>query len=236
MSIGQNIVIVFAKYPEPGRVKTRLIGPLTAAQAAEVHLRCLHVTMACVAAVEGVDIVLAGSPGEAGFRELLGSAPGAGCYGGLRIWPQCEGDLGRRLGEAVERAFDEGGRRVLVVGSDCPGMTPADVSQAIRELDRHDVVAGPALDGGYYLLGMRRRVDSLFESIDWSSPRALKQTMAQAAAAGLTVAMLPERRDVDDYGDIMALAREESDADDRLPEFKAFLRALIANGDDRGRA
>jgi rSAM/selenodomain-associated transferase 1 len=232
MSIGPNVVIVFAKYPQPGRVKTRLIGPLTAAQAAEVHLRCLRVTLQCVAAVEGVDVVLASSPGDADFQELLG----AEALDGVPVWPQSEGDLGERLRAAVDRAFGEGAGRVLMVGSDCPGMMPADVSRAVRELDRHDVVIGPALDGGYYLLGLRRRLDVLFESVEWSSPRVLTQTLARASAAGLTVAFLPERRDVDDYGDIMALAGEDSDEDDRLREFKAFLRALIANGGDRGRA
>jgi len=232
MSIGPNVVIVFAKYPQPGRVKTRLIGPLTAAQAAEVHLHCLRVTLECVATVEGIDVVLAGSPGDADFQKLLG----AGALDGVPVWPQCEGDLGERLRAAVERAFGDGARCVLVVGSDCPGMMPADVSRAVRELDRHDVVMGPALDGGYYLLGLRRRLDVLFESIEWSSPRVLSQTLAQAAAAGATVALLPERRDVDDYDDIIALAGEDSDEDDRLREFKAFLRALIANGDNRGRA
>ncbi len=235
MSIGPNIVIVFAKYPDPGRVKTRLIGRLTAAQAAEVHLRCLHVTLDCLTAVEKVGVVLAASPGVGGFRELLASVPGAGRHAEMPIWPQCEGDLGERLSAAVGRAFGEGAGRVLVVGSDCPGMTPDNVSRAVHELDGHDVVIGPAIDGGYYLLGLRRPLDVLFESIDWSSPRVLEQTLAQATAADATVALLPERRDVDDYGDIMALAGEESDEDDRLREFKASLRALIANGDDRGR-
>lgn len=234
MSFIPNLVIVFAKYPEPGRVKTRLIGQLTAAQAAEVHLCCLRVTLECVTAVREAEVVLAGSPGDAAFGELLGFNSGTGRQSGLRIWPQGEGDLGDRLRSAVDRAFGEGAGKVLVVGSDCPGMTPADVSRAFGELDRHDVVIGPALDGGYYLLGLRRRLDGLFESIDWSSPRVMAQTLARASVADATVALLPERRDVDDYDDIMALVGEDSDEDDRLWAFKAFLTALIANGDDRG--
>jgi len=230
MLIGPNVLIVFAKYPEPGRVKTRLIGPLTAAQAAEVHLRCLRVTVASVTSAEGVEVVLAGSPGDAGFRELLGAQAAD-----MPIWPQSEGSLGDRLSAASERAFGEGAGRVLVVGSDCPGMTPGDVLRAVGEMDRHDVVIGPAMDGGYYLLGLRRPLGTLFESIDWSSPQVLEQTLAKAAAADATVALLPERRDVDDYDDIMALAGEDSDEGDRLREFRSFLRALIANGDNRGR-
>ncbi|MCG8404429.1 MAG: TIGR04282 family arsenosugar biosynthesis glycosyltransferase [Phycisphaerales bacterium] len=225
MSSASPIVVVFAKYPEPGRVKTRLIGPLTAEQAADVHRRCLQMTLDTVVMVESADLLLAVSPDEADFSTFVRD--------GVEIRPQGEGDLGERLVRQIENAFGGESRHVVVVGSDCPTMSTQDVRQAFDFLRRYDAVIGPAVDGGYYLLGLRKPARVLFDGIDWSTSRVLSQTLARAEDAGLSVAMLPERRDVDEFGDIMAIAQEIPDDEPRLQAFKVFLRALIQDGDNR---
>jgi len=215
-----DVAIVFAKYPEPGRVKTRLIGALTAEQAADVHRRLLRATLQCLDGIAGLAVVLAVSPDEADFAEFAGTP--------IATWPQGGGDLGSRLALAVERAFGMGSQRVLLVGSDCPQMSPEDAVTALDLLHRHDVVMGPAMDGGYYLLGLCRPVTELFASIDWSSPRVSVQTQARASEAGLSLAMLQTRRDVDEVGDIMAIVDEIADDDPRLGSLKAYLRSLLS--------
>lgn len=219
MAEARDVAIVLAKYPEPGRVKTRLIGAFTAEQAAQMHRRCLRLTLDCLHEVGRVEIVLAGSPEGADFGEFL--PPGA------RIEPQGDGDLGGRLALVVEQAFAAGARRVLLVGSDCPGMCPEDVTAALDLLDRVDVVVGPAVDGGYYLLGLRGPETGLFTSIEWSSSRVLAQTQARAAEMGLSLALIDERRDVDEVGDMMALVDEIADDDPRLGSFKDFVRSML---------
>lgn len=222
MAETRDVAVVFAKYPEPGRVKTRLIGAFTAEQAAQVHRRCLRLTLDCLHEVGRVEIVLAGSPDGEDFAEFL--PPGA------RLLPQGAGDLGGRLALVVEQTFGAGARRVLLVGSDCPEMCPEDVTTALDLLDRVDVVVGPAVDGGYYLLGLRGPETGLFASIDWSSSRVLAQTRARAAGMGLSLVLIDERRDVDEVGDMMALVDEIADDDPRLGPFKDFVRSMLRQG------
>jgi hypothetical protein len=221
-------VVVFAKYPRPGRVKTRLIGPLTAEQAAEVHRRCFDLTMKCVAKVPGVRCVLAATPDNADFSGMVG--------GEVAIVPQGPGDLGERLGRVIAGRFGGGCDRLVAVGCDCPLMGPGDLIQALGLLARHDVVIGPATDGGYYLLGMSGPSAVLFTSIDWGSSRVADQTRDRAREAGLTVALLSVRRDVDEYDDLLAAVAAIGDDDERLGEFKQFLQGLLADGDNRGSA
>lgn len=225
MTETRDVAIVLAKYPAPGRVKTRLIGAFTAEQAAQVHRRCLRLTLDCLHAAGRVEIVLAGSPDGADFAEFLPPA--------ARLLSQGEGNLGARLAQVVERIFEAGASRVLLVGSDCPAMRPQDVTTALDLLDRVDVVVGPALDGGYYLLGLRGPETGLFTSIDWSTPRVLAQTLARAAEMGLSHTLIDERRDVDEVGDMMALLDEIADDDPRLGPFKEFVRSMFRQGKHR---
>lgn len=225
MSTASRVVIVFAKKPEPGQVKTRLIGSITAVQAAEVHRWCLRLTLDTLSDLGDADLVVAISPDDADFTGFLSQK--------AQIQPQGSGDLGARLNRSIENAFKTGWQRVLVVGSDCPTMSAQDVRRAFDLLDRDDVVIGPAVDGGYYLLGLRQPSCRLFERIDWSTSRVFSQTLARSEEAGLSVALLPERRDVDEFDDIIALEREISDDEPHLRAFKAFLQTLIENGEDR---
>ena len=110
-------------------------------------------------------------------------------------------DLGQRMEHAFDHAFSRGHERVIVVGSDCPGLTTALLAEAFAALEEHGVVIGPAHDGGYYLLGLRHPQPTLFRDMEWSTATVAEETLARAQVQGLTVARLPVLSDVDHLED-----------------------------------
>ncbi|MGH7564760.1 MAG: TIGR04282 family arsenosugar biosynthesis glycosyltransferase, partial [Gemmatimonadota bacterium] len=140
---GRPRVVVLAKAPEPGRVKTRLIPILRAREAAELHEALLLDTLDVVESCADVVVAFTPSTGRRTLERLLGRK--------RRLLPQGPGDLGDRLPRVFEQLCGDG-RPVLAVGSDCPGLTTARIQAAAAALGRVDVVLGPALDGGYYLV------------------------------------------------------------------------------------
>lgn len=212
-------IVVFAKYPEPGRVKTRLIGAIGAEAATELHRQCLRLTIDAVRRVQDAIARVAISPDDADFSEFID--------GTASVIPQGDGDLGERLGRVTQQRFAAGCDQLLLVGSDCPMLAPNDLRAAFDALDSHDAVIGPAIDGGYYLLGLRRPEVSLFVDIDWSTDRVADQTRDRAAAAGLTIGELPARRDIDTFEDLVSAYESISDGDERLAPFKRFLGGLV---------
>jgi hypothetical protein len=197
-------VIVFAKYPDPGRVKTRMVPPLTHEQAARLHQACLEAVLEQVLLIKGIDVRLAVSPDDkvSALSSAVGITPG-------RCQPQGEGDLGARLRRAMTSAFDEGASAVLFLGSDSPTLPVDHIRDAIAKLRPEaqdtspaDAVMGPCVDGGYYLLGLSRPIPSLFEGVDWGSERVADQTRARAGDAGIRSVELPTWHDVDRFEDL----------------------------------
>jgi hypothetical protein len=117
---------------------------------------------------------------------------------------QAPGDLGDRLKDAIEEAFANGAGRVLVIGTDCPSIDAAIYEKAIAILAENDLVLGPALDGGYYLIGMNRLVHSLFQNIPWGTETVMEATQEAARAASLSVGLCPPLPDVDLPEDLQA--------------------------------
>ena len=115
--------------------------------------------------------------------------------------PQGGGDLGTRLTRTFAEHFAQGAERVVVIGADCPELTAADIAAALDALKVCDVVLGPALDGGYWLVGLRAPQPGLFREIAWSTTEVLAQTEAKARAAGLSVRRLRALSDVDTFDD-----------------------------------
>lgn len=191
-------LVVFVKQPTPGRVKTRLV-PALGAEAAAALYRVL---------VEHV--LRATSPARGEYERLVFFDPRHAAEAmrrwlvGVQLRHQSGEGLGARLADAFERAFRRGADRVAVVGSDTPSLGRADVTSAFAALDAADVVLGPAEDGGYYLVALRAPQPALFEGIAWSTSGVLAQTLERAAAAGLRVARLATRRDVDTLEDLRA--------------------------------
>lgn len=193
-------VIVFARAPERGKVKTRLAATLgdDAALALYTRLGARVIASLIHHSARHFDVVVAFTPAhrEADVRAW---APGADAY-----VPQCEGDLTAKLSHATRAAFEAGASSVVLVGTDCLALDGARVDLALDALDRCDAALGAAHDGGYYLLAVSREMP-LFEGVPWSTEAVAEVTRDRLRAAGATWAELPVERDVDTADDLAAL-------------------------------
>jgi rSAM/selenodomain-associated transferase 1 len=190
---GTQVVIVFIKAPRVGTVKTRLAQKIGAAAACDAYKTLMSTVLRSIAALPNVQ--LRHSPDEAEAEVEHWRKPG------WTTAPQGTGDLGLRLQRAFSDAFNSGASRVVIIGSDCPWLSAADIQQAWSDLETHDVVLGPARDGGYWLVALRQPLPELFEEISWSTANVLGQTVERANSRGLRVRLLRELRDVDTLED-----------------------------------
>src|SRR5712691_11737077 len=200
-------VAIMTKASVAGTVNTRLVPPLTCEEAAELNTCCLADVAANVAAAAArapIQGFAAYHPlgSERFFDDLLPS--------GFKLLPPKEPTIGRSLFHAAQDLFAVGYRSVCLVNADSPTLPTEVLVEAVRRLrepgDR--VVLGPAADGGYYLIGLKRFHRRLFAEIDWSTERVYRQTLARAGEIGLSVASLPEWYDVDNEETLEVLARE----------------------------
>ena len=191
-------LIVMARWPAPGRCKRRLASSLGAAAAARIQARLTDHTLA-VGRQLGIELVLAVDGLAPRAARRLGDQLGVG-----RIVLQGGGGLGVRMQRQFQRAATERARRVVLIGSDMPQLERADLASAFAALDHQQAVLGPACDGGYWLIGLRRPEPALMEGIAWGSEQVLEQTLAALARRGLKPALLPWRRDLDKGEDLGA--------------------------------
>jgi rSAM/selenodomain-associated transferase 1 len=199
----QEHVILFTRYPEPGRTKTRLIPALGAKGAADVQRRMTEQVVSRMVQLRDSRPVAMEIRYEGGdllrMREWLNS--------GIDCRPQGGGDLGDRLTRAFEDAFRDGKTGVIAMGSDCPALTAEIMAQALEHLRRNDLVLGPAEDGGYYLIGMRRNIPELFVDIPWGTEEVHAVTLALAGKLNLSVAFTQPLADVDRPEDLRHFQR-----------------------------
>ena len=150
----------------------------------------------------GVTLYVAGAPDLAHpFFKVL-----EGRYG-ARLLPQEGEDLGARMSGAMQKAFSLGHRRVILIGTDLPNLTRRHLSEAVNDLGSHDLVLGPTLDGGYYLIALSRPVPELFCGLAWSTTTVLEETKKKAASLKLSVTLLRSLRDLDDLEDLNAFIK-----------------------------
>lgn len=194
----RKIVALLAKWPEPGRVKTRLGESIGMESAAELHRALVERTIETVP--EMFDLQVWVSPAER-LDEM--AAWLAGRHPHVTFHPQPEGDLGVRLQGVFEANQPVS---TIAIGADCPSMTGRELELAAVYLDTHDLVIGPARDGGYYLIGMRHLRRELFHQIPWSSNRTKAVTIERANAAALSWCELEALEDLDDIEDWQRLA------------------------------
>ena len=210
-------LVIFAKAPIPGQVKTRLCPPLTPDEAATLHgsfvIDMLERTKVAVAKLKlPFDRYLACAPSSAlVFFKIMEERQG------VKLIDQVGDDLGARMNQAFVEMFTQGYQRVLIVGTDVPSLPLDHYKQALALLDSHDLVLGPALDGGYYLIGLKRATPDLFVGIPWSTDRVLGMTQEKAAKLGLKTALTAPWRDVDTIEDVQALI-EASALDAKKPK------------------
>jgi len=208
-------LVVIAKQPESGKVKTRIAAALGDDRAAELYRCALHDTLALARSVDGVAYALSYAPPTAdGRRYFEGIAPE------FTLIPQQGTIFGERLSGTFSRLLLEYGP-VVLIGSDSPDLPTELIDRAFSLLATNaDVVLGPADDGGYYLLGMRAMQPALFERIDWSTEVVTSQTRQRAADAKLHVVDLPTWHDLDTVDDLQALQAPGA------PLTRAFVAAL----------
>lgn len=164
------VLIIFARDPVPGQVKTRLIPSLGEEGACALHLKLLRRTIDIARQCPGVDVEL-WIDSEAPSAEMIGMIRDHQ----LRLRSQEGSDLGLRMHHAFRDVLDRSGS-VVLIGSDCPDWRVEDLVQAFDQLQRHDVVLAPALDGGYVLIGCRKLAIALFSGIPWGSEQVLATT------------------------------------------------------------
>jgi rSAM/selenodomain-associated transferase 2/rSAM/selenodomain-associated transferase 1 len=186
-------LILFTRYPVPGKAKTRLIpelGEEGASKLQEIMTGYAVLNARCYAACSDAEIEIRIDGGSKGnMRRWLGDC--------LDYVSQGDGDLGQRMDRAFRRAFQDGFERVVLIGCDCPDNDAENISAALEALKQNDMVIGPALDGGYYLIGLRAYTAELFTGIPWGHQSVLEQTLAIAHSNGLNIKHLQPFSDVD---------------------------------------
>ncbi len=175
--------VLFARYPEAGKAKTRLIPALGPEGAAEVHRRLTERTVATLRrAGIAIELRFTGAT-EGEFGQWLGNS--------LDYVEQGAGDLGKRMARAADNA------PVILLGSDCPDLQVHHIEQAVEALVRGDIVIGPAEDGGYWLLGLPQSFPFLFSDMQWGTDKVLAETLARLEADNIEPVLLETLADCD---------------------------------------
>ncbi len=208
---------VFAKAPIPGAVKTRLVPPLTAVQAARLHAALVEDTLRRVGSLDMVRYLACAPDIRQPFLQTCARRHGA------RLVPQGPGDLGDRMQRVVTRLLARH-RTVVVIGTDSPTLPLEYIREAVRRLHADDdVVFGPSEDGGYYLLGQRRLYRTIFRGVTWGGADVLAQTLSRLGSS-LQIGLLPRWYDVDRSEDLSRL-RADVAASEECPDTRAWFRA-----------
>lgn len=195
-------LVIFVKAPRPGQVKTRLAAGLGESAACAAYKRIVEQLMENLRGLENIEIRFSPDDAEGELRQWLGE--------NFIFTPQGSGDLGEKLHRAFQENFDAGAERVVVIGSDCPYVTPEDIEAAWSSLAAHDVVLGPASDGGYWLVGLRELQPVLFKNIPWSAESVLETTLTRVREAQLSFQLLHKLDDIDVLEDWQIFLRSRS--------------------------
>jgi rSAM/selenodomain-associated transferase 1 len=198
-----TLLIIFAKEPVPGQVKTRLCPPLSLEEAARLYGAFLSDTLEEMGRLPGLSLALAYAPAAARtfFKGLVSPE--------VSLFPQAGADLGERLTRAFAWGFEAGFAPVLLRGSDTPDLPGDVVLQAAAALNAGaaQVALGPSRDGGYYLVGLVAPHPELFREMSWSEATVLKETLARARRRSLPVHLLPCWLDLDHFEDLSAFLK-----------------------------
>lgn len=212
--------LLFAKFPQPGNVNTRLVPPLSHDEAASLHEAAILATVELLAEHLQLETILVGTP-DARLGDF-------GTIAGVRaFWAQGEGDLGERLARAVDRAFAEGAGGVMVFGADSPTVAVSVLRDAVSLVADGATVLGPCDDGGYFVLGLPCACPTLFENIAWGSDEVANQTRLRAREAGFVLQELPTWYDLDRPDDLRRAARDLVDEGETGGSARRALRSLI---------
>ena len=193
MLSAKKSLIVFTRYPEKGKTKTRLIPAIGAQKAADFQRQMTEHTMKTVAQTQTdvdfqINIFFNG-----GSQDLMQNWLGTQ----YSYQPQEDGDLGQKMYSAFEDNFKQGSQQVVIIGIDCPSLSSQILSEAFSALEDNQMVIGGADDGGYYLLGLSQLEKSLFENINWGTSEVFSKTMTIAQNLNYKIYQLPVLKDID---------------------------------------
>ena len=212
-------LLTLVKYPEPGKVKTRLAVALGEQLACDLYHFFVLATLEKNKQLPEAAHYVAFTPAERrrDFQNMFADDS---------FWfPQiASADLGQRIHHAVKTVLARGHRGVLTLGSDSPSLPVQYLREAVRALREYDLVLGPAEDGGYYLIGLKSTPVALFENIAWSTCQVFAQTRAAAQGLGLSVSILPEWYDVDEETTLRKYCQTEVLPQPLAMELQPFLR------------
>lgn len=186
-------LIIFTRYPEPGKTKTRLIPALGAVGAANLQRQMTEHTIFQVKKLQQATALSVEVRFVGGNSQLMQDWLGLG----LVYQSQGGGDLGQRMVRSLLDAFQSDAEQVMIIGSDCPGLSSQILATAFEQLQVFDLVLGPAIDGGYYLIGLRQPIEELFLNIPWGTGQVCQKTVDIAQKLNLSLVYLPPLADVD---------------------------------------
>ena len=219
----KEAVVLMAKAPVPGRVKTRLCPPLSPAEAARLYACMLGDAAEEISSVARIARYLFLDPPVA--ANTLRGAP----FSSFERFPQRGKDLGEKMWDAAATAFRLGATRVVIVGGDCPALAAERLRRAFRELrEGAEAVFGPSADGGYYLVGLACPDERLFRKFTWSTPTVLLDTVARCRALSIPFSFLQPERDVDTGEDLHALGEwARTHARPACPRTREWITGLV---------
>lgn len=218
----RQVIILFTRVPAAGQTKTRLMPFLSGEECAALHTEFIKdIYESCSQA--DADILVCYTPEDK--RGVLCSLMKAES----QFIPQVDGDLGKRMRHAFEAAFHMGYERAVLIGTDIPQITPDILSNALKALDGCDIVIHPTVDGGYYLIGMKRNYECVWNIKRYGTNTVILDTLDQLKKAGLTVSVGTTCRDIDTKEDLMELYREiHTKKEQGMKHTRAYLEKLLS--------
>lgn len=221
----KNLLIIFAKYPEPGKVKTRYQPDLTTEQSSQLYRAMVEDLVNNLSDNSLFDLQVYFWPPERSvdMQRWLSDQ---------NIFLQIDGDLGAKMAHAVEQSTLKGYQKSIIIGSDLPDIQPNLIEKAIHELESSDVVLGPTDDGGYYLIGMKHWHPGLFDNVAWSTELTFQQTFENIQHQQLSHHLLPVRADIDTISEVRQLAaatQSDSSLRSRIPKTSQVLASFFSD-------
>lgn len=189
----EKVLLIFIKNPELGKVKTRLAKSIGEVKALQVYKELLKKTITVAERTE--------ARRQVWYSSYIDDLDGISTDK-FEKYLQSGSNLGERMSNSFQQAFEEGVDQVAIIGSDCPSLNEGIIENAFDQLQKHDLVIGPSEDGGYYLLAMNRFYEALFEDIEWSTESVLESTIQKAKKEELKVFQLPVLNDIDNIEDL----------------------------------
>lgn len=192
--MNDQALILMAKFPDPKEVKTRLKGHMTDRDRMTLYTTLLRRTIGKMTSLDSIDTFITYWPDSA--RDYF-------LRFGSDVFPQTKGDLGEKMYAAVHYCFQKAYRSVVLIGVDIPDISEAIVQQAFDYLRNHDIVFGPAADGGYYLVGLNQPLKELFHGMPWSTGQVLTKSLELAKKSGYSVVLTEILEDIDTIDDVI---------------------------------